>query len=146
MVGIFHFAPEPTTLCVAGFACMMLLVGYLIDKSEKRQAKALKAHEDMSQAQVQCITDGIGRLEKMALENQRSSIRIEMNSYIRNEPDNHDTILAYAEKYFVELNGDWKETDKFMEWVDKENAAGRPVHIPPMLLSNVSAKQAAEQK
>ena len=44
-------------------------------------------------------------------------------------PHNHDTILKMAEKYFITLKGDWYETNRFLDWVEKEN-----IHLPPSLI------------
>ena len=81
----------------------------------------------------------------MALENQRSALRTEMDNEIFRRPENHDTIIKYEYRYFVELDSDWVETEKFQAWIDKENAAGRTVHLPRELLSNVSGKIASEK-
>lgn len=145
-VTVFGWEAQKVTAVSAVAAIVFISLAYLIQRSENRNQKRLESHIKESQEQSAKVNDSLECLKNFAIENQRSSIRIEMNSYIRNEPYNHDTILAYAEKYFVELDGDWKETDKFLEWVDKENEAGRPVHIPPMLLNNVGAKAAAERK
>lgn len=143
---VWHFAPEPTILIVAGFTLLILYLGFLINRSEKRQSLALKQHEDLSQGQVAQILGSLERLENGSIENQRSLIRIEMNQFIETEPQNHDTILAYAERYFLELKGDWKQTDKFLQWIDKENEAGRKVYVPTELLTNVNNKYKGEHK
>lgn len=85
------------------------------------------------------------KIENNGLENQRSLMRLEMDNLMVREPYNHDTIIAYAERYFLDLNGDWKQTDRFLDWVEKENKAGRPVHIPPELFSNVHTKHTRER-
>ena len=146
LIQVFHTKPEPTIVCVIGFALALLLIGYLINKAEQRQALALKDHQGESEAIMQEFRDDLTYLKKMALENQRSGLRTEMNGEIYRNPANHDTILQLAHRYFIEMGGDWVQTDLFLNWVDNENKAGRPVHIPTELLQTVSAHKAAETK
>lgn len=116
--------PEaPTLLGVSGVSVGMLVIGYLIQRSESRQQAALRAHEASSDKIVEELMNNM-------LENQRSNLRTEMNLMMFIRPENHDTILKMAHRYFVELKGDWVETDEFLTWVEKEEDAGRRVHIP----------------
>ena len=54
-------------------------------------------------------------------------------------------ILKIAEKYFCEFHGDWVMTDEFLRWTDKENEAGRKVHIPNSLLTAVKLREREEK-
>jgi hypothetical protein len=54
--------------------------------------------------------------------------------------------LKYAERYFIELDGDWVQTDLFFGWIEAEDKAGRTVHIPPQLRDAVYYKREIEQK
>lgn len=146
LIQVLHFRPEPTLTAVASLAVFVLFLSWLIDRSEKRSEKRLKEHETAMNQKIDGYDSKLDKIYDMSLENQRSSIRIEMNSYIRNDPNNHDTILAYAEKYFVELNGDWKETDIFFGWIEAEDEAGRTVHIPPQFRDAVYYKRELERK
>ena len=143
---VLGLAPEPTLISVAGGATVLLYIGWLIQKSEQRQSDALKAHEDFSLKKTEEIAKSLETIKEITIENQRASIRIEMNDTITRTPDNHDTILRYAERYFGELDGDWVETDLFMSWVDSENNAGRKVHANPELMKNITAKYLGEHK
>lgn len=142
---VMHFALEPTVASVFGLAAMILYMGFLMRRSEERQCKALKEHEVVSQGEIQKFVDILKKIENDGIENQRSLMRLEMDNLMAREPYNHDTIIAYAERYFLDLNGDWKQTDRFLNWVEKENEAGRPVHIPPELFSNVHIKHTRER-
>lgn len=147
LIQILHFRTEGTIAACAGFAVLSLGVGYLIEKSNSRQSAALNAHVEDYRKDMVVIKDSIDYLKGMALENQRSALRLEMNSTIVRNPSNHDTILRYAERYFLPpINGDWVETDIFLGWVESENVAGRPVRVPPALMKNINAKQEAEAK
>ena len=142
----FHWEAPKVSAISAVVAIVFIVLALLIQRAENRNVKRLESHIVESGKQMEQFTEGINYLKHMALENQRASTRLEMNSFIRNEPWNHDTILSYAEKYFIELGGDWKETDVFLSWRDKENEAGRTVHIPPTLLDNVVTKKKAESE
>lgn len=137
---IWHFAPEPTVLIVAGFAILILFLGDLIKRSEKRQEQALKSHEDISSKQVQQILDSLQRLENGNLENQRSCLRIELTNEIKRHPQNHDTIMKIAERYFMPveeggLGGDWYLSSVFLEWAEKEG-----IRLPEVLKTNITSK------
>lgn len=142
---IMHFKPEPTIASVFGSAAVILYIGFLMRRSEERQCKALREHEAVSQVEIQKFVDMLKKIENDGLENQRALMRLEMDNLMAREPYNHDTIIAYAERYFLDLNGNWKQTDRFLDWVDKENEAGRSVHIPPELFSNVHIKHTKER-
>lgn len=142
---VMHFKPEPTIISVFGLAAMILYIGFLMHRLEERQCKALREHETVSQGEIQKFVDMLKKIENDGLENQRALLRLEMDNLMAREPYNHDTIIAYAERYFLDLNGDWKQTDRFLDWVEKENNAGRPVHIPSELFSNVHIKHTNER-
>lgn len=129
---------------VAGVAAAMVVIGLLITRSEKRQAKALAEHKCMSGEQVKSMNDSIKKIEALAIENQRSSLRTEMHLSIHHSPQDHPTILKMAERYFMELKGDWVETDLFLTWVENERKAGRPVNVPPQLANTVNELKIVE--
>lgn len=132
--------PKPATLLgVSGVSVGLLVIGFLIQRSESRQAVALKAHVTASDKIV-------AEIHESMLEGQRSNLRTEMNLMMYTHPENHDTILKMAYRYFVELKGDWVETDLFLGWVEEEEAKGRRVHLPPELRNTVGALHAKEAK
>lgn len=143
---VFEWDKAVTTGAVVLIAVLVISLAVLIDQSEKRNLARLEAHQSDANKSWDAVNKKLDRLTDLSIENQRSCIRTEMNDYIYREPENHDTILAYGQRYFIDLNGDWKETDKFMAWVDSEEAAGRKVHLPPALFDNITAKQKAEKK
>lgn len=142
---VFDWDKGVVTGITAAIAILAISFAILVSRAEKRNMKRLEIHQQDANKSWDEVHAALARLEELSIANNQSSIRIEMNQLINGEPENHDTIIAYAEKYFVELGGDWKETDKFLEWVDEETAAGRPVHVPPALFANVNAKQEAEK-
>ena len=143
---VLHWDAGKVAAIAAAIAIFSITLAFLIHLAENRNVQRLEAHIKSSNESIDAFRKDIDYLKDMTLENNRSSIRIEMNSIIRNEPQNHDTILAYAEKYFVELDGDWKETDYFFKWIANEQKAGREVFIPPQLKDAVYYKRDLENK
>lgn len=138
------FRQDTTIGVVTVLSVLFLLTAYLIHRSEKRTLLEIERIRAESIALRKAHDADLQYIKKMTLENQRSSLRTEMDNEIFRRPENHDTIIKYAYRYFVELDSDWVETEKFQAWIDKENAAGRTVHLPRELLSNVAGKIAAE--
>lgn len=146
LIQALHFPIEPTLLTVAGFALVMLLIAFLINRSEQRQKALLKSHIEEEDMIFGELKEDLGYLKDMALESQRSTLRIEMNDEMHRNPANHDTIIKMAERYFVDLKGDWVMTSLFLDWVDNEKEAGREVHVPTGLLANVTEKHIEDMK
>ena len=140
LVTALHFPLEQTIGGVSVIALVFVIVVYLIGKSEQRALKAVKEHRQMSDGQIDKLTTAIENLTQICRDTEASTLRIEMND----DPENHDSILKMAERYFVVLGRDWVETDLFLRWKEEEEQAGRKVHIPPHLLDDVMAKKAQE--
>lgn len=135
LIQILHFKAEPTIACTVAFACGMLIIVYLIGKSEGRNRVMLEQHIKESQATVERMSCWFDNIDKTLLEIQRSNLRIELGNEIKRRPENHDTILRMAERYFLPveqggLGGDWVMTDLFMKWVEAEK-----VGLPKSLAS-----------
>lgn len=143
---VLHFRPEPTLTAVASLAVLVLFLSWLIDRSEKRQIKRLEEHNKETNARMAGYDKTLECLTGIAKETQLSTLRIEMDNEMTRNPANHDTILRYSEKYFIELGGDWVQTDKFFTWVESEKKAGRIVHVPPILMNHITTKREAEHK
>ena len=142
LVQVWHFRFEPTVILVAAFSLLILAIGYLIHNSEKRQSKALQEHINTADAKVDAIQSTLNEIKDITLENQRTALRIEMGNEIKRRPENHDTIMRMAERYFTPiskggLEGNWVMSDAFQNWVKAENQAGRPVSVPPTLMKEV---------
>lgn len=144
LVNALHLPLDITLISAAIVASALLLIGWLIGQSEKRQERRLERHIDESGCTFGGVNESLEYLKMMALENQRSSLRNEMNWAMWRNPANHDTIVRYAYKYFQELGGDWVETELFQSWLDSEEQAGRPVHLPRDLFLSISQKHHLE--
>lgn len=138
LVNGLGFEAKGTLLAVGGIAVMMLAMGGLVARSENRQQKLLSEH-------IAHANKAVDNLQKMMEETAKSNLRTEMNLMMYLKPDNHDTILKMAYRYFVEMKGDWVETDEFGAWIERENAAGRKVHVPVNLANVIAQLQEQER-
>lgn len=136
LIQVFHLRSEPTLICVGGVGILFLVITFLIGKSENRQKAALLEHQKDAKQIVVNLGKNIEEMKDLIQDSRMSALRIEMNSEINFHPENHDTILKYAYKYFEELKGDWVETEIFATWMENEKTAGRPVNLPSHLFQN----------
>ena len=138
LVTVFGFDAGITSGIAALVAAVLVITVFLIDQAEKRNAKKIEDNRAEAIQQFNCCKDILKDV-------QESTLRTEMNNEIYRNPQNHDTILKMGRKYFIELGGDWVETDIFKQWIDGENAAGRKVNIPSGLFMNLSQKIDSER-
>ena len=118
---VFHFRTEPTIASVAGFAVLILYVGFLISRSERRQKQALEAHESRFKPILDGYDETLRDLKEMALDAKRDALRTQLTQYIQNDPNNVDTILKIAREYFIKYKGDWYMTMEVNKWGKKHN-------------------------
>ena len=135
LIQVLHFRTEPTVACTLAFACMMLLIVYLIGRAEKRNSDRLSKHIAEGDKALNGIQESLNDIKA-------STLRTEMNNEIYRNPQNHDTIIRMAEKYFGKkedggLGANWVEKELFLTWVDEEKAKGREVHIPKALVTQL---------
>ena len=145
MVEVMGFRKEPSILGVTCVAVCMLFIGFLINRSEKRQGRALEAQKIESKQRAEKIDKCLKELKDLTIENRLDGLRTLLTMYMNTQPENHDTILKIAQKYFVEYQGDWVMTDEFLKWAENENARGRKVHVPAGLLATVQARVKEEK-
>lgn len=130
LVTIFEVDMVKTTIATTATTVVALAIIFLIYKSEARTKTELKKHIEASNKLAEDLRSDNAEIKKMLLDNGKSTLRIEMNEEMSQNPQNHDTILKMAEKYFSPpMNGDWYMTNRFLDWVEKEH-----VHLPPVLL------------
>lgn len=144
LIQVFHFPVETTLAGVVGLGVVFLAVVFLINRAEKRSQLMIREHIDEAAHDTERLVGKLESIDSVLIDIQKSTLRTEMNDEITRHPHNHDTILRMAQKYFVDLQADWIETDIFLSWVDAEKQAGRPVNIPPQLFSAVTDRKAEE--
>lgn len=134
-----------TLISTSTIAGCLLFIGFLINRSEQRQILALAKQEEISLERVESFKNSVEDIKNLAIETRLDNLRTLLTLYIHDQPENHDTILKIAEKYFIEFKGDWVMTDEFLKWADAEKQAGRPVFIPSNL-GNIVSLRAQEEK
>lgn len=145
LANMFGWEDSITLSVVALVAIILIITAAMIDRVSRNQTE----HDIEQDTKIDIITKSMDerlcKIEALAHEGLCSSLRTEMNSAMRHQPENHDLIMMYAERYFNTLGANWSETAIFMNWVDKENAAGRPINIPPQLFQNIEKARMHEK-
>lgn len=130
LVAVFSVDLVKTTIATTATTIVALAIIFLIYKSERRLRGELQRHIDDSNKLVSGIRKDTAEIKSLIMENQKSTLRLEINAEMNQNPHNHDTILKMAEKYFSPpLKGDWYMTNRFLDWAEKEH-----VHLPPSLM------------
>lgn len=130
LVAVFEVDMVKTTIATTATTMVALAIIFLIYKSEARTKADLQSHIEASNKLATELRQDNAEIKDMILENGKSTLRIEINEEMLQNPHNHDTILKMAEKYFSPpMNGDWYMTNRFLDWAEKEH-----VHLPPSLL------------
>lgn len=130
LVTVFNVDAVKTTIATTATTIVALVIIFLIYKSEARTREELQGHIQDSNKLTSELRKDVSEIKKLVLENGKSTLRIEINEEMVQNPHNHDTILKMAEKYFSPpMKGDWYMTNRFLDWAEKEK-----VHLPPSLL------------
>lgn len=129
LITIFEVDAVKTTIATTATTIVALAIIFLIYKSEARSRKELQDHVEEANSLVEEVKSGVEEIKSMVKETGKSTLRLEISQEIERNPHNHDTILKMGEKYFVEMDGDWYMTNRFLDWVEKEN-----IHLPPSLM------------
>ena len=130
LVAVFSVDAVKTTIATTATTIVALAIIFLIYKSEARERGELQKHIDDSNNLVSEIRKDTAEIKNLIMENQKSTLRLEINAEMNQNPHNQDTILKMAEKYFSPpLSGDWYMTNRFLDWAEREH-----VHLPPSLI------------
>ena len=130
LVAVFSVDAVKTTIATTATTIVALAIIFLIYKSEARGRGELQKHIDDANSLVSGIRKDTAEIKDLIMENQKSTLRLEINAEMNQNPHNQDTILKMAEKYFSPpLSGDWYMTNRFLDWAEREH-----VHLPPSLM------------
>ena len=87
-----------------GSAGLFSLAQFLITRRDKKE-------EDKCNYTAQ-----LNRIEEKTTENEKAIVRLQLIYLIHEQPENKDTILLTAQRYFIELNGNGEAWAVFDEW------------------------------
>lgn len=113
---------------VGGLAGLISAVSTVVFKiMEYRKAQRGETLDAKLDTKLQPILDELHSRQKenLVLQGELREIRLDttrtqMIMLMEHQPQNHDTILKIAERYFCVLKGDWYCTSLFKEWAKKE--------------------------
>lgn len=154
VVKVFHTSSELTYSVFAALGIMLLIISFYVDKQSaylhdeiiayEQQARKdfIKAiHKDrdqMTQIKVESnnkitqLNSNIDKILEASNETRKDTVRIQLLMVLSHQPENIDTIFRLAEKYFVQLEGDWYMTNEFVKW-----AKDRNIIIPPNIFNSL---------
>lgn len=87
-----------------GSAGLFSLIQFLISRHDKKD-------EDRCQYTAQ-----LNRIEQKTAQNEKAIVRLQLIYLIHEQPNNQDTILLTAQRYFIELDGNGEAWAVFDEW------------------------------
>lgn len=87
-----------------GSAGLFSLVQFLISRHDKKD-------EDRCQYTAQ-----LNRIEERTIQNEKAIVRLQLIYLIHEQPENKDTILLTAQRYFIELDGNGEAWAVFDAW------------------------------
>lgn len=151
LITVFHFELEKTVISVAFIAVLMLVVGWLIRKSEQRQKALIEKYkaEQINERDkailefkedVDSLKNSVSNISNIVKNTRQDTVRIQLNDYMKDQPENIDTILKLAEEYFVKLGGDWYMTSEFQKWAKAHDIA------IPQIITNAIIKTESESQ
>lgn len=87
-----------------GSAGLFGLIQFLIRRSDQK-------NEDKCQYTAQ-----LNRIEQKTTQNEKAIVRLQLIYLIHEQPQNRDTILLTAQRYFIDLDGNGEAWAVFDEW------------------------------
>jgi carbonic anhydrase len=100
----------------------------------KTKDEMIKMKQDTNQ-RVDQLSQNIDKILELSKETRKDNIRIQLLMIMEHQPENVDTILKIAEKYFIKLKGDWYMTNEFSKWA-KEHNVTIPAHLYDVIDNN----------
>ena len=120
LVNIFEVDTVKTTIATTATTIVALTLIWLIYRVEENARKDLQQHIKESNTLQEELRDCMTTNKQQLLDIRKDTLRIQLSQYIKDQPDNVDTILKLAETYFVQLHGDWYMTSEFSKWAENQ--------------------------
>ena len=154
---IFNTSPELTYSVFAALGLILLIISFYVDKQtqylheeivqyeqqarndftdamHKTKDEMTKMKQDTNQ-RVDQLSQNIDKILELSKETRKDNVRIQLLMIMEHQPENVDTILKIAEKYFIKLKGDWYMTNEFSKWA-KEHNVTIPAHLYDVIDNN----------
>lgn len=98
------------------------IVGAILSILTYRDNKKSKSNETVNSIYktIKDIDKRVESIEKTNKELQLDTTRLQLTQAMTNTPENLDTIEKIAERYFVELGGNWYMDAEFVKWAEKQ--------------------------
>lgn len=132
LVQIFNVDAVKTTIATTATTIVALAIVWLIYKSESETRAELYKHieeeNELKTKLQECMVDN----KKMMQDIRKDTLRIQLSNYMKDQPENIDTIIKIAETYFVEMNGDWYMTSEFQKWADSQG-----IKVPTLIQQSI---------
>lgn len=116
LVTIFQVDAVKTTIATTATTIVALAIIWLVYKSEQRSHDELQQHITESNELNAELRECMKLNKGLMLDIRKDTLRIQLSQYIKDQPNNIDTILKIAEEYFVKMKGDWYMTSEFQKW------------------------------
>ena len=97
----------PIIIAIVGSGALFSFIQFLISRKDKRNDR------------VDRIERKIDLALEQGKENELATTRLQLIWLIESHPENEDTILKTAQRYFIELDGDGEAWAVFHKWADE---------------------------
>lgn len=121
LIDVFQFDKQLTIGITIAITLLIVCSMIFISRVEHREEALLAEHIKEADYTVNRIENTLDELKCMTAEVRRDTLRIQLREYIKNEPDNVDTILTIAREYFVVYKGNWIAHNEFLNWSKEHN-------------------------
>lgn len=159
---VFNTSPELTYSLCAALGAILLIISFYVDKQtqylheeiiqyeqqarkdfteamHKTKDEIIKVKQD-SNIKIDQLNQNVDKILELSKETRKDNVRIQLLMIMSHQPDNIDTILKIAEKYFIKLKGDWYMTNEFSKWANEHK-----VTIPTPLYSIINNNSEHEE-
>lgn len=167
VVKIFNTPVELTYSLFAALGLILLIISFYVDKQTEYTYQEIVAYEHKTRAEfakimketkqqtldmkkdsnkkIDILAGNVEKVLKISKETRQDTIRIQLLMIMEHQPDNIDTIIKLAEKYFIELKGDWYMTSEFNKWA-KAHDVIVPANIYEAIDDNHGKKEEENNK
>lgn len=132
LVAVLNVDPVKTTVATTATTIVALAIIWLIYRSEARTKAELQKHIQESNELRAELKECMVNNKQMMVDIRRDTLRIQLSNYIKDQPENIDTIIKIAEEYFVHLKGDWYATSEFRKW-----AKAHDIEVPQLITTAI---------